>query len=190
MPCATDQILDAANRRFADYGYTKTTMAEIATDAGMSVGNLYRHFKNKEAIAIACMRRSLQAKLDAGVTAAERESDALCALRAFLLTRLRIGHGHYAGTRHLFDMMALVNAGHRDMLLAFERLVIRALTGILEQGMRQGRFRDLDAAQTAYDIHQATLRYNNPVHLRFNELAVLERDLNRLVDLLYRGLAC
>ena len=43
-------IVDAAKRRFQHYGYAKTTMAEIAVDAGMSVGSLYLHFKNKEAI--------------------------------------------------------------------------------------------------------------------------------------------
>jgi len=187
-PC--DRILNAADARFADYGYNKTTMAEIAADCSMSVGNLYRHFKNKEAIALASMQRKLQTKLDAGITAAGKASDALDALRAFLLTRLRIGHRHYAGTRHLFDMMALINSGHRDLLVEFEKQVIAALAGILEQGIQQGRFRDLDAWQVAYDLHQATLRYNNPINLKFNSLPVLEEDLNRLVDLLYRGLAC
>jgi len=190
MPVPCDRILDAAEARFADYGYTKTTMAEIAADCGMSVGNLYRHFKNKEAIALTGMRRLLQAKLDAGIAAAEKEADALHALEAFLLTRLRIAHAHYAGTRHLFDMMALVNAGHRDVLLDYERQVIAALAKILDRGVAQGRFHSLDATQTAYDIHQATLRYNNPVNLRFNDLSVLEADLTRLVALFYRGLAC
>ena len=187
-PC--DAILDAADARFADYGYSKTTMAEIAADCDMSVGNLYRHFKNKEAIALAGMRRILQAKLDAGMDAAAAEQDALQAMEAFLLTRLRIAHAHYAGTRHLFDMMALINAGHRDVLLDYERQVIAALADILGRGIAQGRFRPLDAAQTAYDIHQATLRYNNPVNLKFNDLSVLEADLKRLVALLFRGLAC
>ncbi len=190
MVAPHNAILDAADARFADYGYNKTTMAEIASDCEMSVGNLYRHFKNKETIALACMQRKLQAKLDAGIVAAEKKADALDAMRAFLLTRLRIGHRHYACTRHLFDMMVLINSGHRDLLIEFEQQVIAALAEILDRGINQGRFRDLDARQVAYDIHQATLRYNNPVNLKFNNLTVLETDLNRLIDLFYRGLAC
>ncbi len=128
VPC--DTILDAAEVRFADYGYNKTTMAEIAADCSMSVGNLYRHFKNKEAIALTSIQRGLQNKLDAGIEAASRESDALNALKTFLLTRLRIAHHHYAGTRHLLDMMVLINTRHRDLLLDYEAKVIQALSAI------------------------------------------------------------
>jgi len=182
-------ILDAAERRFSDYGYNKTTMAEIASDSDMCVGNLYRYFENKEAIAVASTERLLAAKLEAGIDAANKQDDALDALRAFLLTRLRIGHRHYAGTRHLFDMMGLVNMRHRKMLLDFEARVIDAVAGIIERGVEDGRFTACDARQTAYDIHQATLRYNNPVNLKQNELPLLEADLKHLVALLYRGLA-
>ena len=182
--------MDAAEQRFAGYGYNKTTMAEIAADCDMSVGNLYRHFKNKEAIAVGNMHRLLESKLEAGKRAAQSKGDACDALEAFLLARLRMAHKHYAGTRHLFDMMALVNTRHRDLLLEYEGRVIEAMSAIIERGMVQGRFHACDARQTAYDIHQATLRYNAPVNLKNNELPTLETDLLRLLQLLYKGLAC
>ncbi len=183
-------IIDAAERRFADYGYNKTTMAEIAADCDMCVGNLYRHFKNKEAIAVGSMQRLLDSKLDAGVRAARGKSDASEALSAFVLARLRLAHAHYADTRHLFDMMQLVNTRHRDMLLQFEERVIDALSLIVQQGVDQGRFLACDARQMAYDIHQATLRYNSPINLKNNPLSTLEDDLSRLLALLLRGLSC
>ena len=181
--------MNAAEGRFADYGFNKTTMAEIAADCDMSVGNLYRHFKNKEAIAVAGMQRQLQAKFEAGMSAAADEADALDAMSAFLFTRLRLGHMHYSDTRHLYDMMALINSRHRDLLLAFEKKVIAGLASIIERGVMQGRFSSTDPQQTAYDIHQATLRYNNPVNLKNNPLDLLESDLQRLISLLYLGLA-
>lgn len=183
-------IMDAAEQRFAGYGYNKTTMAEIAADCDMSVGNLYRHFKNKEAIAMGNVRRLLESKLEAGRRAAQSKGDACEALAAFLLARLRLAHAHYAGTRHLFDMMALINVRHRDMLLDYEDKVVRVLAGIIERGVVQGRFHPCDAKQMAYDIHQATLRYNSPIYLKNNPLPELEADLGRLLALLYRGLAC
>ncbi len=189
MRHAKDAILDAADRRFADYGYAKTAMAEIAGDAGMSVGNLYRHFRSKDAIAAACVERLLQRKLDAGREAAQQETDALDALRAFLRTRLRIAHAHFARTRHMFDMMALINLRHRDLLLDYEARVIDTLAGIVARGVNQGRFATANARETAYDIHQATLRYNHPLHLKNNALERLESDLQRLVSLLFTGLA-
>lgn len=42
------EILAAAHRRFAQHGFHLTTMQEIAEEAGLSVGALYRYFTGKE----------------------------------------------------------------------------------------------------------------------------------------------
>lgn len=44
------RILDAAEACFARNGFHRTTMNDVAAEAGMSAGNLYRYFANKEAI--------------------------------------------------------------------------------------------------------------------------------------------
>lgn len=41
-------IVDAALKAFADRGYSNTSMAEIAKRSGVSTGNVYRYFENKE----------------------------------------------------------------------------------------------------------------------------------------------
>src|ERR1700710_1633291 len=42
------RILDAAARLIVHYGYDKTTVDEIAREAGISKGAIYLHFKSKE----------------------------------------------------------------------------------------------------------------------------------------------
>ena len=44
------QVLDAALHLFSHQGYRATTMREIADEAGVSTGNCYHHFDDKEAI--------------------------------------------------------------------------------------------------------------------------------------------
>jgi AcrR family transcriptional regulator len=44
------RILDAAAALIAHYGYDKTTMDDIAREAGVSKGALYLHFKSKDAL--------------------------------------------------------------------------------------------------------------------------------------------
>jgi AcrR family transcriptional regulator len=44
------RILEAARRRFERFGYRRTSIAEIAHDAGIAVGTVYRYFKTKEEI--------------------------------------------------------------------------------------------------------------------------------------------
>jgi AcrR family transcriptional regulator len=48
-----EAILKAAKQRLRKYGVQKTTMQEIAKDAGIAVGTLYLYFKNKDDILIA-----------------------------------------------------------------------------------------------------------------------------------------
>src|SRR3990172_10927068 len=52
------QILDAAWTCFARNGYHRTTMQDIATEAGLSAGAIYRYFAGKEAVLKATNDRS------------------------------------------------------------------------------------------------------------------------------------
>ena len=51
------RILDAAERCFVRSGFHRTTMQDVAAEAGMSPGNLYRYFPSKDAIVIGLTER-------------------------------------------------------------------------------------------------------------------------------------
>jgi TetR/AcrR family transcriptional repressor of uid operon len=51
------RILDAAERRFVRAGFHRTTMQDVAVEAGMSPGNLYRYFPSKDAIVVGLAER-------------------------------------------------------------------------------------------------------------------------------------
>src|ERR1700709_2922816 len=66
-----EKILEAAYQRFLHYGYSKTTMNEIAGDLSMSKALLYYYFPDKSQLYIAVMRKLandylklLEAKID------------------------------------------------------------------------------------------------------------------------------
>jgi AcrR family transcriptional regulator len=52
-----EKILDAAYQRFLHYGYSKTTMNEIAGDLSLSKALLYYYFPDKSQLYIAVMRK-------------------------------------------------------------------------------------------------------------------------------------
>ena len=52
-------ILAAATRVFSHKGIAAATMAEIASEAGISPGAIYRYFENKEQLAQGCMNESM-----------------------------------------------------------------------------------------------------------------------------------
>src|SRR3982750_3995477 len=52
-----EKILEAAYERFLHYGYSKTTMNEIAGDLSMSKALLYYYFPDKSELYMAVMRK-------------------------------------------------------------------------------------------------------------------------------------
>ena len=69
-----NQILDAAWSCFARRGYHQTTMQDIATDAGISAGAIYRYYASKEAVLAAITERNTEryAELLADIRAESR----------------------------------------------------------------------------------------------------------------------
>lgn len=55
-----NQILDAAWSCFAKRGFHQTTMQDIATDAGISAGAIYRYYASKEAVLAAITERNTE----------------------------------------------------------------------------------------------------------------------------------
>jgi AcrR family transcriptional regulator len=51
-------ILEAAHKVFARKGIQSATMAEIAEEAGLSAGVIYRYFESKEALAMSCFKQT------------------------------------------------------------------------------------------------------------------------------------
>jgi len=87
------RILDVALSRFRLYGPGKTTMAEIAGDAGMSTGNLYRYFENKHELTEESAWHLLHAQLEQLRDVIQQPSvSAALRLQEFLLTVLQQTH--------------------------------------------------------------------------------------------------
>src|SRR5262249_7166228 len=56
-PTTRDRILDAAERLLARFGYKKTTMEDIAREAGLGQRTLSLHIASKEAVALSTIDR-------------------------------------------------------------------------------------------------------------------------------------
>src|ERR1700749_4271897 len=52
-----EKILEPSHQRFLHYGYSKTTMNEIAGDLSMSKALLYYYFPDKSELYVAVMRK-------------------------------------------------------------------------------------------------------------------------------------
>ncbi|OIO73459.1 MAG: hypothetical protein AUJ57_04305 [Zetaproteobacteria bacterium CG1_02_53_45] len=182
-----ERIVAAARQRFSHYGYSKTTMAEIAADCRMSVGNLYRFYDNKEEIAVEGARGCLILKAEVSEKAVAVAAAGMDALRAYFITRLRHMHAFVLETPHMYELVQLISGKHADLLVQFEQRAIAVLETILLAGIAAGEFRMFDARQRAADLFHACNKYNMPICMS-DPVESLEAELNSLLDLLYDGL--
>src|SRR5258705_1122081 len=83
-----DAILDAAQRLFARYGYRKTTVDELAREAGIAKGTVYLYFKSKEEIAVGRIERVLESMRVRLEGIASSAGSPLDRLRAVLIDRV------------------------------------------------------------------------------------------------------
>lgn len=143
-----DQIIQAALACFTRKGYNNTTMDDIVAESGLSKGTLYWYFKGKDDLfksaILSFFERSFGqeaiADLEQCPTAAEK-------LR--FLAQVIVGLGEWAkGIFNLF-LEFWASSTHREeaaqwwtgLLVQYKNILV----GIIEEGIRNGEFRPVDA---------------------------------------------
>src|SRR5690606_26593701 len=58
-----ERIINAARRLFGAKGFHPTTTAELAAEASVSMGQIYRHFDAKSDIVLAIVEKNVHARL-------------------------------------------------------------------------------------------------------------------------------
>ncbi len=77
-----DQLLDLAERLFAERGFHAASMDELARRAGVSKPVIYDHFGSKEQLFATCVRRTGEVLADRVARAVREDSDPRARLRA------------------------------------------------------------------------------------------------------------
>jgi AcrR family transcriptional regulator len=133
-----DRILDVARRAFEMSG--DTSLNQIAQQAKVGPGTLYRHFPTREALVLAVYQVEVQRLVDSvpGLLAAMPPLEALRGWITELVGYMRIKHG-------LGD--ALSPSARQSITEQTYGPVIAAITQILDAGKKNGSVRkDADAA--------------------------------------------
>jgi AcrR family transcriptional regulator len=183
------RILDAAETRFREFGFNKTTMAEIATDVGMSAANLYRYFENKQDIAAACARRCMgerteilrQADRQPGASASER-------LRAFV--RGTLAYTWESGHRQprINELVSAVTRQRPDIVHEKIGEQIGLLAEIVAAGQQRGEFEVTDVMRTARTIHASLTLFEVPLFMSLYPQDEFEQMAADVTELLLKGL--
>jgi AcrR family transcriptional regulator len=141
------EILVAAERVFGVRGLGSAKMEEIALATGVSVGTLYNHFEDREALLSALLderRAEVRARMDEVLERTKGEP-----FRVQLTEFLSVTVEHFSRHRPLFAMLVeeelRSGRGRLRGQTAFKEVTARYRT-LVERGLEQGALRPEDAA--------------------------------------------
>lgn len=145
------EILDAARRRFLRFGPRKTTMEEVAREAGCSRATLYTHFSSKESLYAKLLEKDAEEFIrEAESVVGEKWRAGRKISRIVELTRAIYAQNHVLRLALVRDNeMTLDRVAHsftRDQ----EAQIIGILRQVLEEGMAEGTIRPVDSERVAY----------------------------------------
>lgn len=183
------QILDAAEARFRTYGFGKTTMAEIASDIGMSTANLYRYFENKLAIGSAMAGRCFSERetllneivFREGLSEAER-------LEIFVLGVLDNMHGQFSNEPKISELVDVIVKKRPDLVQHKIDSDRRLIKTILQRGIDRDEFDINDADEMASYVQAAIVKFSSPFFISMFPIEELERLAKGVVALILNGL--
>lgn len=121
------RILDAAQALFADQGFEKTQLEEVAARAGYTRGAIYAHYSSKEDLFLALMEQRVYSKFGSLLTDLENEPDLKKRPVIFKQWLTRQITDHSWGTLTLeFKLYALRRPSSREKLHHLYQFVLRA----------------------------------------------------------------
>ncbi len=182
------QILDAAERLLRHYGPLKTTMAEIAREAGLGVGTVYLEFPSKDAILEELSRvrhgRVLGAMRAALACTGPCWSDRLAAVLDAKVGALLALADEGA---HATDLLHCASPAVQSIYAWFREEELRLVAGLLEDATRAGEFAVDEPTPTAVTLMYAYASFAPPWVFRIPRQD-LRDALGRMHGLVLHGL--
>ncbi len=184
------RILTEAERLFRIYGYTKTTVADIAKTCRMSPANVYRFFASKAAINEAICELWL-VELETHVAGIARaDVSARERLRRLLLEGHRFSQSRFLGESKVHEMVTVAMDEHWAVIQSHIERVTQWIARVIADGVARGEFRDVDPDRAARLVHSATVSLFHPQLLdeRTKKCAELRSEPEELVDFVLEAL--
>jgi AcrR family transcriptional regulator len=142
------ELMAAALDLFVEKGFAATRLDDVAARAGVSKGTLYLYFSSKEDLFKAVIRSGIVPLIERG----ERQLETHKGRAADLLRQIMFGWWASVGDTKLGGIPKLMFSECRNFpeigKFYYEEVITRSfrlVEGVLEQGIRTGEFRSVDA---------------------------------------------
>ena len=188
-------ILDAAENRFARFGFSKVTMDEIAQDIGLAKASLYYYYPTKENIFRAVIARKQDKFLENTKGILQHPDPAREKLKAYVRQRIALGNQllNFSSLNSTFWQES--KPGFKDLFVAFSRQEMNIITTIVSEGKQNDEFEVASPEKTA----ELILHVLQGLRLRFfqatqahgethEQIEDFEKQVELLIDTLLQGI--
>jgi AcrR family transcriptional regulator len=133
------RIIDAAEKRFSQYGFRRVTMDDIASDLGISKKTLYQNFKSKEDIAWAVKER-MHRDIDKLLQRSKKEiPDPIERFKKIMAEVTR--RASIIGSSFMTDIKRDIPDLWKECESFRKKEIYKYIGGILEEGVRKGKIK-------------------------------------------------
>ena len=184
---AQQEIVQHAALLFGTFGYTKTNIGEIAERVGMSPGNLYRHYRNKQGIGEEVVRcylahaEQVQAAAIAGATGPEER------LRAMFTEGIADVQKALVEYPRMVELADMICASDSGILAAHLEWKIGTFVSLLREGVEAGIWQIDDPDAMGETLLDATRAFWMPMALAQLDPARVQGRVTGVLDALMAG---
>jgi AcrR family transcriptional regulator len=175
-----ERILEAASRLFRQHGIAAVGLAKIMTEAGLTVGTFYTHFKSKEALLREALLRSLDDR-HAELAQVLHGPDLETVVRAYLSPEHRDSPGKGCPVAALASEVARHPRATRHTFASHNAPTLDALAGWLSS--RHGKVVERADAAAFLGLLTGTLQLARATPDRVESDAILEAGVRAALRL-------
>ncbi len=161
-PDTRARILQEGERLFRHYGYSKTTVADIARELGMSPANVYRFFPSKLAINEAICAQMLDARDAASLKIANGPGSALERIRMILLTIHHMTVSLLLDDKKVHEMVAVAMDEQWGSIRAHIHRQVGIVAQVVAEGIETGEIAKGDPLAMAICLNQGFMSQCHP----------------------------
>ncbi len=181
-------IVSVAQKTFKRFGFRKTTMDEIAYAARKGNSSLYYYFKSKEEVFEAVVEKEagyLRSEISASINEC---NSAMEKLRVYIYVRMD-GFKNWGNFYEALKNEYLSNLDFIEKIrIKYDKNEVDTITRIIQEGIENKEFRNLNAALTAKTIVIAMKGLEVPLLLEKETKNNFKKEINDMLEILFHGI--
>ncbi|MFV0337558.1 MAG: TetR/AcrR family transcriptional regulator [Chthoniobacterales bacterium] len=182
------RILSKADELFRQYGFMKTTIADIAHDLGMSTANIYKFFPSRSALVESCAERNVSFMQSEIAVIIGQRGSAMNRMRQCILKIFHFHEELFRNERQIFKLVVEAIEEGWPCIQKFDEFLLENFTRLVREGVATKEFSSTQPAKTASVLLDCLAIALHP-HMRHGRIDVSDEiRINAMMTILGKAL--